>query len=138
MKVFADAGAWVALATDTDRYHKAAVAYLERLASHRPRMLTSDYVLDEAVTRVRYDSGFGAAAKLLASLNASIDAGEVSIIRVDGDIWRSAEEIFLRYDDVPLSFTDCTSFAILNREPCNEVFGFDEHFEMMGHVLSPK
>ena len=101
-------------------------------------MATSDFVLDEALTRVRYDSGFRGAAELLASLNGAIDAGELSVIRVNEEVWRAAEEIFLRYDDVPLSFTDCTSFALLQHDPCDEVFGFDKHFEMMGHVLKPK
>ncbi len=53
-------------------------------------------------------------------------------------IWRRAEAIFLQYADARLSSTDCTSFALLEESPADEVFGFDGHFEMMGDTLQPK
>ena len=49
-----------------------------------------------------------------------------------------AEGIFLSYKYSSLSFTDCTSFALLQERTVDEVFGYDGHFEMMGHILKPK
>jgi predicted nucleic acid-binding protein len=58
--------------------------------------------------------------------------------RITEDLWAEAEALFLRYADVRLSFTDCTSFALLSEQAVDEVFGDDAHFEMMGHILQPK
>jgi predicted nucleic acid-binding protein len=58
--------------------------------------------------------------------------------RVSEVLWVQAEEIFAKYADVRVSFTDYTSFALIHKHPVDEVFGFDAHFEMMGHVLQPK
>ena len=60
------------------------------------------------------------------------------IERITPEIWQRAEVIFDLYKDPKLSFTDCTSFALLQEMEVGEVFGFDSHFEMMGHVLAPK
>jgi predicted nucleic acid-binding protein len=74
----------------------------------------------------------------LTLLHAAATSGVVTIHRITENLWNQAEEIFVRYEDVRLSFTDCTSFALLQTEHADEVFGYDSHFEMMGHVLQPK
>jgi predicted nucleic acid-binding protein len=37
---------------------------------------------------------------------------------------------FRKYDLPRLSFTDCTSFALVNAHHIDHVFSFDEHFRM--------
>lgn len=100
--------------------------------------MTTDFVLDEVITRLRYDVGHAAAADFIALFHTAADAGSLTIHRISPDLWRDAEQIFLQYQQSKLSFTDCTSFALLRRQSVDEVFGYDAHFEMMGHILKPK
>ena len=71
-------------------------------------------------------------------VHAAEAEGDLFVARIDPALWSEAEAIFRRYGDAKLSFTDCTSFAFLRRNPTDEVFGYDSHFEMMGFILQPK
>jgi predicted nucleic acid-binding protein len=138
LNAFVDSGGWISVVDEGDAHHEAGSAYLGALMDLHVRLLTTDFVLDEVVTRLRYDVGHAKAAEFLALVRASVDRHILEIVHVDADLWARAEAIFLRYRDARLSFTDCTSFALLAERPVDEVFGFDAHFEMMGHVLQPK
>ena len=59
------------------------------------------------------------------------------IIDVDTEIKDSAWKTFLKYTDHELSFTDCTSFAIMKKHKLPKVFSYDSHFKALGfQVLS--
>ena len=138
MIVFVDAGGWLSVLVEADRYHEAGSAYFRALIDSGAVVVTTDFVLDEVLTRLRYDVGHRSATEFLVLLHEAVAAGALSIRRITEDLWGEAEAIFLRYADARLSFTDCTSFALLRAQPADEVFGFDAHFEMMGHILQPK
>lgn len=137
MTVFIDSGGWLSVVVATDRYHEAGKAYFEALIDLRASAVTTDFVLDEVITRLRYDIGHARAAEFLALVDRAAAFGVLRIVRITDDLWNHAEAIFLKYADVCLSFTDCTSFAWLAANPVDEVFGYDSHFEIMGHVLQP-
>jgi predicted nucleic acid-binding protein len=46
-----------------------------------------------------------------------------------------AIEFFRKFADQKVSFTDCLSFAIMNRVGLKEVFTFDRHFGLAGFNL---
>ena len=138
MTVFVDAGGWLSVLIATDQHHAAGKAYFGALIDLGALMVTTDFVLDEVITRLRYDVGHAEASEFLALLHGAIDGGAVKVHRITEDLWNDAEAVFLRYADARLSFTDCTSFAWLHAQPVDEVFGFDGHFEMMGQILQPK
>jgi uncharacterized protein len=138
LSAFVDAGGWIAVLDEGDAHHEAGSAYLGVLMDLRIRLVTTDFVLDEVVTRLRYDVGHAKAAEFLALVRASVDRGILEVVYLTPDLWAKAEAIFLRYRDPRLSFTDCTSFALLAERPVDEVFGFDGHFQMMDHALQPK
>lgn len=56
-------------------------------------------------------------------------SGRYDVAEVD---WSQALEIFEQYEDQDFSFTDCTSFALLQRLKIREVLAFDKHFLTMG------
>jgi len=43
--------------------------------------------------------------------------------------------LFKKYADQKISFTDCISFAIMQRLHIQKVFGFDRHFRFLGFDL---
>jgi len=50
----------------------------------------------------------------------------IELWRVDKNIYEVALAVFEKYNDKQLSFTDCTSFALMKSMGINDVFTFDE------------
>ena len=46
-----------------------------------------------------------------------------------------AWEIFVQHEDKGFSFTDCTSFAIMERLKIDTAFVFDDHFVQYGKFI---
>lgn len=61
--IFIDTGAWIALTDRSDQYYLEAQQIYTRLNREGQRLVTSDSVIDETVTRLRYDTGHGHALK---------------------------------------------------------------------------
>jgi len=57
-----------------------------------------------------------------------IQNSRITILRITEDIEESAKIIFKQFTEKRLSFTDCTSFALINQFNIDAVFAFDEHF----------
>jgi len=53
--VFVDTGGWIAMAVSRDQYHQQAAFYYQGLSRNKVPLLTSNYVLTETYTRIRYD-----------------------------------------------------------------------------------
>ncbi|MBI2933751.1 MAG: hypothetical protein HYY16_19075 [Planctomycetes bacterium] len=50
----------------------------------------------------------------------------------------AAWKLFKRYDDQVFSFTDCTSFAVMNKLGLKEAFTFDDGFRKVGFATLPR
>lgn len=136
-RVFVDTGAWIAVTIKTDRLHRYAAAAMKGLIAARTLLVTSDYVLSETLTRVRYDAGHPNAVKFLRTFDASAKVGSVLLVRVDEGVFAESRRIFETYDDQEFSFVDCTSFALARSLGIDTAFAFDHHFTTMGFVLMP-
>ena len=129
-KVFIHTGGWLARVNRRDQHHTQATAIYGRLQQQRVALFTTDYVIDEAVTRIRYDASHFAAVQFLDSVHDTVAKGDLTLIRLDADRFKKAEELFRQYNTVRLAFTDCTSFVICKEYHIFDVFGFDRHFEI--------
>jgi predicted nucleic acid-binding protein len=137
--IFVDTGAWIALTDKSDQHHADAVAIYTKLKRRRERLLTTDYVIDETVTRLKYDTNHRVALAFLDSLAPAEKTGNLRIVRIDEALFDDAVSIFRQYDTAVLSLTDCTSFAVCRAHGIDEAFGFDQHFTMMKiALLSPR
>jgi predicted nucleic acid-binding protein len=134
MRPFADTGAWCALYDRSDIHHARASAFLKELKRKKAQLITSDYVLDESLTLLRFRVGHKEAVDLGRWV---LQSPLVKLINVDEKTWQSAWEMFVRYDDKGFSFTDCTSFAIMQQLGLLNVFAFDHNFEQAGFVMLP-
>ena len=133
--IFVDSGAWIALSNPRDQYHNAAVAVYERLVLQKASIVTTDYVIDETITRLRYDSSHPATVKFLDFIDQVEEQNVLTVIRIDRALFQVALQLFRQYDSVTLSFTDCTSFAVCRKNKISEAFAFDGHFSIMGIAL---
>lgn len=125
-KVFIDTGAWYALKNKNDPDHDNVVSFFKRLPSAGIICYTSDYVIDESITLTRIRLNNHQVASALAQELLSEKAAK--IIYAAPHYLARALEIFSKYSDQSFSFTDCTSFAIMEDLKIDEALAFDRHF----------
>lgn len=134
--VFMDTSGWIAVAKPKDAYHDVARLQYARLLMRRVPLFTSNYVIDETMTRLRYDVGHSIACRFYDKYERAENQHLVTTLWVDEDVTRQAWQIFQKYSDQKLSFTDCTSFALMQNNGIKEAFALDAHFEMFGFMRS--
>jgi len=135
--LFVDTSAFLALVNEKDNYHAAAMQFLEEIKNGKIRIkkiITSDYIIDETLTRIRYSVGHTEAIEWGKDILAS---KVVEKIEVGVELFGHAWELFQTYDDKKLSFTDCSSFALMKKRGIEKVFSFDEDFKRLGFVILP-
>ena len=135
--IFVDTGGWLAMAVVRDRFHKQAASYYLKLSKEKAPLVTSNYVLVETYTRIRYDDGHDKAIKFHSLIQEAIKVGRLHLEWVTPAIHQKAWNIFEEYVDQVFSLVDCTSFVISNNAGVKETFGFDEDFSTMGFILRP-
>ena len=132
-----DTGAWIGIAVARDQTHEAAATYAKYLADRKVPLLTTNYVLAEAYTRIRYDDGHTKALVFDALIREMIRRRDLSLGWITPAVYEEAMDWFRRYSDHKLSIVDCASFVMARRRKIREVFGFDHDFAAMGFVLRP-
>jgi len=136
--LFIDTGAFIALAHRDDRHHSQVAAFFSALGSG-VRRLTTELVIAESYTWLRYKTGYLSAARFLDSVEGSVDEGYLHVHYPDSALDRRARQVLRRFRDQDLSYTDAVSLALLEDLPRNvAVFGFDHHFTLIGRTLVPE
>ena len=127
--VFADSAFFYALVDRHDAAHRAAVEALHSLASDRHPLISTDYVVDEALTLAKSRAGSLAALRLLDRIEAT------ALMRMD---WigparfAAAKSFFRKHADHGYSFTDCTSFVVMRELGITDALTTDGHFAEAG------
>jgi len=132
--IFVDTGAFVGRYIARDQHHQASVDYWGEVARRGLRCCTSSFVLDETFTLLGRIAGNAFAAERARNIYAS---RSLRVLRPDATVETAALEFFTKYADQGVSFTDCTSFALMKRERIRRAFSFDSHFAHVGFVLVP-
>lgn len=128
MPVFVDTGAWFALFVSTDAEHRAARSWFETNARE---LLTTDYVLAELLTLLKYRGHYKLAVRFGEALLTQQLARLERVPEADlHETWA----VFQRYADKEWSFVDCSSKVIMSRLGIDTAFAFDHHFEQFGTV----
>jgi len=137
MRLFVDTSAFIALEDKDDKEHKTALKYREKIRREETpfrALYTSNYILDEVLTLLRLKLGHQAAVTFGENVKRS---KILRILRVTPTIENNAWKIFKKYGDKDFSFTDCTSFALMEQEVISTAFTFDEHFQQYGFQMVP-
>ncbi|MFA4911013.1 MAG: PIN domain-containing protein [Desulfobacteria bacterium] len=130
-RLFIDTGAWYAVVDKKDPDHRVAKHFLR---NNKIPFLTTNFIFDETITLIRSRLGWRVARDFGERLKQS---GFVSIIAVKDEDEERAWEIFLKYRDKDFSYTDCTSFAVMERLKIDMAFSFDSHFQIMKFQVVP-
>lgn len=128
MRLFVDTSAWLALNDRNDQYYSRAAAKSTDIKRHRIELITSEYIIDESITLIRYRVSHQAAVIFGNSL---LNSNIVRIEDVTAEDRFKAWEMFKKFEDKELSFTDCTSFVLMKNLRLQKAFTFDEHFRQM-------
>jgi predicted nucleic acid-binding protein len=88
--------------------------------------------LDEVVTFLFSKAPAPLAVKYLKELIASVKSGSIQLERIGLDRFESAWKMRLKYQDQGrISFTDFTSFVVLQEISAHRVLTNDRHFEQV-------
>lgn len=119
-----DTSAFCAITIPKDQYNLSAKILYKQIQERNAIIYSSAYVMDETYTLLKTRSSYATSIKFMDQ----IDRSRITILRITEDIEVSAKSIFKQFKDKRLSFTDCTSFALINHFDIDAVFAFDEHF----------
>jgi predicted nucleic acid-binding protein len=91
------------------------------------RIYTSDYIIDEAVTTAlvrtrRHDLTVDVGKYI-------IESPRITKLWTNREIFESAWQKFKALKDKPLSFTDCTTLAHIQKNQIKKILSFDSGFD---------
>jgi predicted nucleic acid-binding protein len=134
-RVLVDTSAVFALLDRSDANHAAARRTLQQLAQRRVQPVLTNFIVAESHALALTRLGADVARRWL-------QASVWPVERVGDDDESKARSIIASHTDKRYSYTDATSFAVMERLRLREVFAFDPHFRQYGFqvigLVSPK
>jgi uncharacterized protein len=130
----------VALAVKPDQFHSIAKAQHQKFQKANQRYATTDFVLNEVISRLNRSSRPAAAQNYIRALLAKVDAHDYLLEHVSPQRFRRAWQMRQQYDDKPdISFVDFTSMVIMQDLGILDIFMGDDHFRQvnLGFRLHP-
>jgi len=132
--LFMDTAGWMACADGADPAHTRCCAARDGALEAGQTLVTTDFVVDETLTLVKFRLGLRAAATWWQQIDRS---ARVRWERIDTDRFEKARQLFFQHRDKNFSFTDCTSFVIMREARLTHALTTDRHFRQMGFQVVP-
>jgi len=130
-RVLVDTSAVYALLDERDACHQAAKDSLEHLKKARSEPFLTNFIVAECHALALARLGATLARRWLLSNIWAVE-------RVTADDESVAREIIRKYTDKSFSYTDATSFAVMDRLGIRAAFAFDPHFRQYGlQIIGP-
>jgi predicted nucleic acid-binding protein len=135
MAVFVDTGIFVAVRNKKDSNHQRAKNLMKRaLKAEFGIINTSDYVVDEALT-----TALARTRNHQIALNTGryiINSPRIETIPISQEDFNLAWSKFQSIRGRFLSFTDCTSLALMERRGIRQIMSFDSDFDGLAERIS--
>ena len=135
--VYVDTGAFLALIWQRDRDHQRVASAFRRLRSDGAVLITSEAVVSETATRLRYDAGLASVAAFRSVLDRSEAQRTLRVRSTDALLRGAAFDLMDRYADLRLSFADAVGAAVARDERADAVFALDDDFRALGFTVEP-
>ncbi|MHA1974243.1 MAG: type II toxin-antitoxin system VapC family toxin [Candidatus Hodarchaeales archaeon] len=128
--IFVDTGAFYASKVKNDINH-ASANKIERkiLQGEFGRIITTNYIFDELITLLRGRIHY---KELIKIGDAIKNSPNIQIICILEAIEDKAWDFYKKNQDKDYSFTDCTSFVVMNSLNIKMAFTYDMHFAQAG------
>lgn len=131
-KIFVDTSWFKAFLDPDDDFHPQSERQYQIIKEHDSYLITTNYIVDETLTLLRVRKNLELSLQFRGML---LDmAHSLKLIRVTPQDESKAWEWFPKPWS-KLSFTDCTSFAVMQRLDLKEVATFDDHFSRAGFTV---
>ncbi len=132
--IYIDTGPFLGRYLQKDQYHEKAAKAWKRLEKENQSCLTSNFVLDEVLTFLARQAGYSFSAEKGKII---YDSQALEILRPSEEDERKALGLFEKFADQKVSYTDCVSFALMQKKKIKLVFSFDSHFQQAGFQRWP-
>ena len=129
-----DTAAWVAAADSADAASSAVREARDQWLSEGGVLTTTDYVINETLTTIRFRLGLKAAEAWWLQINGS---ARLRIESIDEPRRERARSLFFGYQDKEFSFTDCCSFVLMRELRIRRALTLDHHFRQVGFEVIP-
>lgn len=129
MKLFIDTWGWLALEDRLERFHESSLRCYSEVRAGSGQILTSNFVLDETITRLFRRRPFQEAVRFTNGILAS---PFVRVEPVTEQRFRQAFSLRQRFADKPkISFTDLTTMIIMTELKVTKILTADSHFSQV-------
>lgn len=132
--LFVDTAGWMACADAADPSHATAITARDRWLERKGVLVTTDYVIDETLTLIRFRLGLPAAEAWWKQIEGS---ARLQWELITPERAEKARHLFFRYADKDFSFTDCTSFVVMQQLKLKQALTTDRHFKQIGFQIVP-
>jgi uncharacterized protein len=126
--IFVDTSVWFAQLVKADADHRLVQEWYDQ---NQIRLVTTDYVLDELLTLLK---ARGHAELACSAGQRFLDQIVCELIYLTVEDIEEAWRLFRRFDDKAWSFTDCTSYIVMQRLGITTAAALDDHFRQFGFV----
>jgi len=132
--LFVDTAGWVAAADGADAAHDDVCAARDAWLATGGILVSSDFVFDETLTLLKVKLGATAAEAWWRQIETSrrLRVEAINVARQE-----RARLHFFRHRDKSYSFTDCTSFVLMQELRIRQALTLDRHFRLAGFDVIP-
>ncbi len=134
MSIFIDTGIFIGHVNKDDKHHINASGLIDDIMDNKyGSAFTSNVVFDEAVTFALYKTGDVKKAIEIRDLIFGNEKEDVlqfmNLLFVDKEVLNKGWDIFVKYANKKLSFTDCTTIELMNNKDIEYLASFDGGFD---------
>lgn len=136
-KVFIDTSAWLSSILSDEKTHRETATCMKKEMEMGTALCTSNYVVDETVTRLIYDTHWSIAEGFISRLQKSIAAKTLTELWIDEQLEAEAFTLLSKYHEHTLSMTDATTIALVKRWKIDTIMTLDTDFVKIGLSVLP-
>lgn len=128
MSVFIDTGIFAGAShKGEDLFDSASTLLNKAMKGEFGPIYTSDYIFDETITLIIARTKNKTLAHSFG--DSILNSPRIEILSIDKSLFNFAWKISKKFQDKFLSFTDCTTIAILKTYNISVILSFDKHFD---------
>ena len=128
-EIFVDTSVFYAFLDKDDKEHKKVKKIFKQ---YENKLITSNYIIDEFITLLRVRKiPF---KKFEVFIDEIFEEDILKVLKITVETEIAAWNLLKKYKEHPFSFTDCTSFVLMNKNKIKSCLSFDKHFVIAGFL----